>query len=82
MPRIMKTIYVSNDDDAERVQKALESAALLAPTLDWDVDWEAVDEEETVECPVCHSDQDWDLTNCEDCGAPLRKETEDESPQG
>jgi hypothetical protein len=46
MPRYMKSIYVDNDEDAKRVQLALESAQLIAPTLDWDQDWDKIKDED------------------------------------
>lgn len=46
MPRIWKAIYVENDEDAKIVQQALESVALLAPSLEWDQEWDEDKEDE------------------------------------
>lgn len=48
MSRLMKTIYVDNPQDAAKVDRWLESnkhVTVPIQTLDWEVDWEEVDDE-------------------------------------
>lgn len=67
----VKNLKVTYTDDRNRKCEALQNT---------DGKWYVivdgkVHNTETLECPVCHAQVDWDLPNCPDCGANLRKES-------
>jgi len=51
----MQTVYVESDRDAKLVTAALKKLQKQIPSLDWDGEWDEVDEEE-----ICnyHPDQE------------------------